>query len=223
MQRLRIGQSECLTFFDSGANTHLVEKSLAIKENLKRFSECQAELGVIGGGKFTAEAGSFRFNLGLGQEGIYHEIRAVGMDNVTSEFAEYALNEIGKDFISSSTEQEKDYILPKTVGGSKVYLLLGVRNMRIQPVLLRVLSSGVGVYLSHLKVLGGSRIIFAGPSKSFTLANREQQRKTIQAIYYVREIYEKTNITGELRSEPIGKVKISHHKVNLELAGGIQV
>ena len=33
------------------------------------------------------------------------EIRAVGMDSVTSEFAEYDLNEIGKDFISSRLDQ----------------------------------------------------------------------------------------------------------------------
>ena len=94
----------------------------------------------------------FRFNLGSGKEGIYHEIRAVGMKSVTMEFREYGLEEIGKEFISSATEQEKDYILPKTVGGSRVHLLLGVKNTRIQPVLLRVLSSGlssgIGVYLS---------------------------------------------------------------------------
>ena len=50
MQRPRFGKSECLTFFDSGANTHLIEKSLATNENLQRLSECQAELGVIGVG-----------------------------------------------------------------------------------------------------------------------------------------------------------------------------
>ena len=125
MQRWRIGNSECLTFFDSGANTHLIEKSIATNKNLQRLSECHAELGVIGGETVTAESGSVRFNLGSGQEGVYHEIRAVGMDNVTSEFAEYDLNEIRKDFISSSTEQEKDYILPKIVGGSRIHLLLG--------------------------------------------------------------------------------------------------
>ena len=66
------------------------------------------ELGVIRGGTLTAKCGSFRFNLGSGQDGVYHEIRAVGMDSVTSEFTEYDLNEIGNDFISSSTEQEKE-------------------------------------------------------------------------------------------------------------------
>ena len=87
--------------------------------------------------------------------------------------------------------RKKNYILPKTVGGSRVHLLLGVKNTRIQPVLLRVLSSGVGVYLSHFKDVWDSRIIFAGPSKSFTLANMEQQRNTIHSVYSVEEIYAK--------------------------------
>ena len=37
------------------------------------------------------------------------------------------------------------------------------------------------------------------------------QRKTIHAIYSGKETYANANITGELRSEPIGKVKIFHH------------
>ena len=67
-------------------------------------------------------------------------------------------------------------MLPKTVGGTKVHLLLGVKNTLIQPVLIRVLPSGVGVYLSPFKDVGGSRIIFAGLSKVFTQANKDQQR-----------------------------------------------
>ena len=84
------------------------------------------------------------------------------------EFEEYGLEEIGKEFIFSATGLEKNYILPKTVGGSKVHLLLGVKNIRIQPLLLQVLSSGVGVYLSPFKDVWGSRIFFAGHSRFFT-------------------------------------------------------
>ena len=55
----------------------------------------------------------------------------------------------------------------------------------------------------------GSRIIFAGPSKFFTKANKDQQRKTIDAVYSVRQDClnksVKTNIIGEL----ISKVKFS--------------
>ena len=58
-----------------------------------------------------------------------------------------------------------DYVLPETVGGTKVHLLLGIKNTGIQPVLIRVLSSGVGVYLSPFKDVWGSRIIFAGQAR----------------------------------------------------------
>ena len=57
----------------------------------------------------------------------------------------------------------------------------------IQPVLLRVLSSGIGVYLSPFKDVWDSRIIFAGPSKFFTQANIEQHKGTVHAIYSVEE------------------------------------
>ena len=70
---------------------------------------------------------------------MYHEIRAIGIKNVTTEFGEYGLEELGEEFMSSATGLEKEYILPKTVGGSRVHLLLGVKNTRVQPVLLRVL------------------------------------------------------------------------------------
>ena len=110
------------------------------------------------------------------------------MNDVTLELAEYDLDEIGKEFISTSTDQEKDYDLPKTVGGSKVHLLLGVKNTRIQPILLRVLPSGVGVYLSQFKDIWGSRIIFAGSGKSFTLANKEQESKLFMLYILLRKL-----------------------------------
>ena len=43
MQNLRIGKSNFLTFFDSGANTHLIDRTLAEKEKLQRFSENHTE------------------------------------------------------------------------------------------------------------------------------------------------------------------------------------
>ena len=47
MQKLRIGNSECLIFLDSGANDHLVDGKLAKRENLQRISENYSELGVF--------------------------------------------------------------------------------------------------------------------------------------------------------------------------------
>ena len=75
--------------------------------------------------------------------------------------------------------------MPKTVGGSKVHLLLGIKNTKIQPVLIKVLPSGVGVYLSPFKDMDGSRIIYAGPSKCFTRIDNEQNLESNYAIYTV--------------------------------------
>ena len=111
MQNSRIGKNDCLTFYDSGANTHLIDETLAENKKLQRFLENHTDLGIIS--TLTAESGNLRFNLASRKEGIYYEIRAVRMKNVTTEFGEYGQKEIGKEFISSATEQEKDYILPK--------------------------------------------------------------------------------------------------------------
>ena len=65
---------------------------------MKWFSECEAEIEVSSGGTLAVESGSFRFNLGSGQKGTYHEIRAIWMDDVTMEIADYNLDKIGKEF-----------------------------------------------------------------------------------------------------------------------------
>ena len=93
------------------------------------------------------------------------------------------MEEIVQEFRSTANITEKSYILPKTVGGTKVHLLLGVKNTRIQPVLIKVLPSGVGVYLSPIKDVWGSRIIFTGTSKVFTRANKDQQRESNHPVY----------------------------------------
>ena len=64
MQNLRIGNSNCLTFFDSGLNAHLIDGELAEKDKLQLIPRNHTALGVIGGGSVTTEFGNFRFNLG---------------------------------------------------------------------------------------------------------------------------------------------------------------
>ena len=120
------------------------------------------------------EYGSFWFNFGPGEDEKYHEITAVGMENVTAGFGEYNLKEIAQEFRDTASPTEMEYVLPETVGRTKIHLHLGIKNTRIQQVLIRVLPSGVGVYLSTFKDVLGSRIIFAGPNKVLTQANIEQ-------------------------------------------------
>ena len=79
MQTLRIGSSECLTFFDPGANTHLIDGNIASKEGLQVISDKTSAIRVVGGSEIKTERGTYRFNLGPGEDKVYHEIVAIGV------------------------------------------------------------------------------------------------------------------------------------------------
>ena len=73
--------------------------------------------------------------------------------------------------------------------------------------------------------MGGSKIIFAGPSKVFTRANKEQQRESSHAVYslYNSDILGKSvnyNVDGELRFDSNSKIKTSPLMKIIELSGG---
>ena len=106
-------------FFDTGANSHLIYGDLASKEGLQLISHEQTKLGLISGGQVESEFGKFRFNLGPGEDKKYHEITAVGMKDITTEFGKYDLEEINQEFLNNASSVERNYILLKTLGGSK--------------------------------------------------------------------------------------------------------
>ncbi len=97
------------------------------------------------------------------------------------------LLEICQEYLEQAKVEEKDLTLPEKVGGSKVHLLLGIKNTNLDPVLIKVLPSGVAVYLSPFKDVFGSRIIFAGPHKSFTRTNDEKFPEMSNAVFLIRE------------------------------------
>ena len=55
------------------------------------------------------------------------ENTAVGMDNVTSGFGEYNLEEVIREYRETASGDELEYILPQTVGRVKVHMLLGIK------------------------------------------------------------------------------------------------
>ena len=74
---------------------------------------------MIAGGQVESEFGKFRFNLEPGEDDKYYEITAVGMKDVTAEFDKYDLKEINQEYLNNASGAEKEYVLPKIVGGSK--------------------------------------------------------------------------------------------------------
>ena len=137
-------------------------------KDLRRVSSNPTCLTVVGGNKVKSNHGTFRFNLGPGDNGEFHEVVCVGMSDVMASFGSYDLSEIAEEYRNQADEEDKNVVLPERVGGSRVHLLLGIKNTNLDPVLVKVLSSGIAVYLSPFKDIYGSRIKFAGPHRSFT-------------------------------------------------------
>jgi len=118
------------------------------------------------------------------------------------------------------------------VGGSKVHLLLGIKNTNLDPVLIKVLPSGVAVYLSPFKDVYGSRLIFAGPHRSFTRRNDENYSEMSNAVFLIRErILEDMNNDTEERcyaittNEKLG-LTVNPHPINeediVDCSGGVE-
>ena len=190
MQTIRIGEAVVLVFFDRGANIHIIDGALATQQNLQLISSKPTALTVVGGKKIKTDYGTFRFNLGPGEDNQYHEIVCAGMDSVTAGFGKYDLSEICQEYRDNAKPEEKNVILPPSVGGTQVQLLLGIKNTHLDPVLLKVLPSGVGVYLSPFKDVWGSRIIFAGPHHAFTQGNQGVRDEVSHAVFLLRDRFE---------------------------------
>ena len=99
-------------------------------------------------------------------------------------------------------------IVPPKVGGSRVHLLLGIKNTSLDPVLIKILPSGVAVYLSPFKDIYGSRLIFAGPHKSFTKTDNGLKTDMLNVVFLIRDqVYEEIEEEYEDRCFSITRVK----------------
>ena len=113
------------------------------------------------------------------------------MLSITTKFTKYDLSEICKEYKEEATGEESKTILPDAVGGSKVHLLLGIKNTKLQPKLVKILPSGVGVFLSPFKDKWGSRMIFAGPHKTFTIGNKGLKYERSHAVFSIHQEIDK--------------------------------
>ena len=185
MQTLQIGSKKRLVFFDSGANMHLCKGDMAIDENFKLISKKPTSLTVVGGSQIRTEYGMYRFNLGPTSKDEYLEINCIGIDSITTKFKKYDLSHIRSEYLNHNNLPNPTEALPEYSGGTDVDLLLGMKNINVQPTLLQVLPSGIGVYRSVFKDIWGSQIIFAGPHTSFTSTNLGSKEESSLAIFTV--------------------------------------
>ena len=105
-----------------------------------------------------------------------------------------------KEYRDQAGLEERNIILPERVGGSKVQLLLGIKNTKLDPVLVKILPSGVAVYRSPFKDVYGSRMIFAGPHKSLTKDDKGMRVEMSNAVFFLRN---QNPIQEEVAADPV--------------------
>jgi hypothetical protein len=167
MQQLRIGGEDVLTFYDSGANVHLVEGSLAERVGFTVLDDKCVSIGVVGGGQVWTEYGQYACVLGPDASSQYHQIECQGLERITSFVPEVDLGPLASE--AAPTIYNGNLVrYPKTIGGDRVKLLIGIRSTALSPRLHCSLPNGLGVFISALLDIHGSNICFGGTHEVFT-------------------------------------------------------
>ena len=105
--------------------------------------------------------------MGLAQEGYSQEIIAQGASQITARIPKYDLEEINQEVRASGLVPEKAK-LPSSVGGTQVRLLLGIKDVRLQPKFLFELDSGIAVYRSPFMDVYGTDLCYGGSHASIS-------------------------------------------------------
>merc|ERR1719239_571859 len=167
MQWLRIGSTDCLCFFDSGANIHMISGELAEKEGVKMVSQESTVLKILGKGEVATDYGTYRLNMSTTDQTGYQSFICHGLSEIAGPFDKHSLDKVNSELRATMEYSTLNAAtLPDYVGGSKVHLLLGI-HAQVLPVHLFTLPSGISVYRSPFTDIFGSNICYGGTHESF--------------------------------------------------------
>ena len=181
MQQLRIGGEDVLTFYDSGANVHLVEDSLAERVGFTVLDNKCVSISVVGGGQVWSEYGQYTCVLGPVQ---YHQIECQGLGHIASYVPEVDLRPLAEE-AALTLYNGSQLRYPEKVGGDRVKLLIGIRSTALTPRLHHSLPNGLGIYVSALSDIHGSNICFGGTHEVFMkgFANSGMSAGHVQVLF----------------------------------------
>ena len=97
MQWIRIGESNCLCFFDTGANINMIDGAMAEREGVTVISQAVSVLKTVGGKEVTTDYGRYKFNIGPDTDGQSHALECHGMSDVAGSFEKHSLEAINEE------------------------------------------------------------------------------------------------------------------------------
>ena len=93
-----------------------------------------------------------------------------GMENVAGQMEKLAFTNVNEEVRKARIDDIQDKILPKYHGGPRVHIIVGMKSIRLQPKLIQVLESGLGIFISPFQDQFGSDVCYGGPHESFSHA-----------------------------------------------------
>lgn len=207
MQTITIGSSECLVLFDRGSNVNLIDGYLAEREGLQVLSERPSAIKVVGGEEVPTQFGTYKLVIGSKESGQFHTLVCHGMSQVTTNFSKYPLHEINHEVMTKTNAVDQCEPLPAAVGGSPAHLLIGIKDVALDPTLITTLESGVGVYMSPFTDKYGSNICYGGAHPVFSKGNKQSGCQAILSSLsmYMRnaeeELETRHNIVEDLEEQ----------------------
>jgi hypothetical protein len=135
MQQLHIAARRVLAFYDSGANSNIVEYDLA------------------------RDAGFHQIGFQTVSSNVAIDIECQALDQITGTFPTFRLDNI---ITEARATFGLHHVFPQEIGGAPVKLLIGIRSMQLAPVLKLTIPSGLCVYGSKFRDVYGAMLCFGG-------------------------------------------------------------
>jgi hypothetical protein len=170
MQQLNIAGRRVLAFYDSGANSNIVEYDLARDAGFHQIGFQTVSFNVAGGGSVRSSYSQFSAILGPDVNGNIHNIECQAVDQITGTFPTFRLDDV---ITEAKATIGSHHVFPQEIGGAPVKLLIGIRSTQLAPVLKFTLPSGLCVYDSKFRDVYGATLCFGGPHEVFTRAYRQ--------------------------------------------------
>ena len=198
LQNVKLNDNhEALMFYDSGCQGAAISSRAAEIIETEVVRPGPTILDVAGGGSIAIKHGDERFHLDIANSNQVATITGLRMDSITSPFPAYELQEAWEEIQTQYKEKYKGQKLPtvdKTVGGTEVDLMIGIRYNKYFPKLLFTLPGGLGIYRAVFTSARGCQGILGGPHKAWRAAYETgmfmnpRMYLTMEAKAYVMEM-----------------------------------
>ena len=218
MQWIKIGESECLVLFDRGSNVNIISGPLAEREGLQVISSKPSSIRIVGGEEISTQYGQYRVVLGNKETG-YHTLVCHGMPQVTTTFNKYALHEINTEARAAKDVIGEFEPLPPVVGGGPAHLLIGIKDIDLDPKFIAKLGSGVGVYRSPFLDRFGSSICYGGSHESFSQTNEAQGNQATLAAMFTHGLQVLKSARSEHNQDKENTMEV--HPMMMDSTGGV--